>query len=214
MSVQIKFCGMMRTADVDAALAAGAGFVGAVLAGGPRQLSRVQALATLRPAGDRARRVAVISVAATETMAKEAEGFDIVQLHGDATPETVGNLREKFAGEIWAVVRSEDGEVPNYLNDLYATADAVLFDRKTQSGLGGSGQPLDWGALSQSLSRIPRGRTILAGGLTAATVGTAIAALRPDIVDVSSGVESAPGIKDHALIRAFADAVASSEGAS
>lgn len=211
--MQIKFCGMMRTADVNAALDAGAGYVGAILAGGPRHLSRAQALETLRSAEGRAKRVAVIPLEQVELMASNAAGFDVAQIHGDASPETVNELRARFDGEVWAVVRSDFGEIPAYINDLYSSADAVVFDKKSLTGLGGSGQRLDWTALAQSLAAIRRGRTILAGGLKPDNVGAAILALNPDVVDVSSGVEQAPGIKDHNLIRSFSAAVSAMDSA-
>lgn len=206
MSVEIKFCGMTRTRDVEAAVHQGAAYVGAIMAGGLRNLSLRDAVATLAPAKGRAKRVVVISVGSPVEVAQVAREFDVVQLHGDATPAYVTELRELYTGEIWPVVRSAGSDLPEFLSDLYSASDAVVFDKRTASGLGGSGEALDWNALAAALP-MQRGRTLLAGGLTPATVANAIAVVHPDVVDVSSGVENAPGIKNHDLLRDFAAAV-------
>ena len=101
------------------------------------------------------------------------------------------------------------GEIPAGLDELFDAAEAVVLDARVAGTLGGSGQPLDWAQLAPGVARVRRGRAlVLAGGLRPDNVGEAIAALAPDVVDVSSGVECAPGIKDHALMRAFQAAVA------
>lgn len=211
MSVQIKFCGMTRTRDVEMALHHGAAYVGAIMAGGPRNLSLRDAVATLAPAKGRAKRVAVVRVGRPEEVADLGRQFDVLQLHGDAMPADVSALRPLFDGEIWPVVRSSSSELPAYIAELYSVSDAVVFDKKVENGLGGTGQRLDWDALAESLRDQKHGRTILAGGLTPSNVGEAIRSLHPDMVDVSSGVENAPGIKNHDLLREFAAAVKSCE---
>ncbi len=214
MSVQIKFCGMMRTRDVEAALHQGASYVGAIMAGGPRNLSLRDAVATLAPAMGRARRVAVVRVGRPEEVADVARQFDVIQLHGDVTPADVMALRPLFDGEIWSVVRANGSDLPDFISELFSVSDAVVLDKRVASGLGGTGESLDWSALAGSLPENRNGRTILAGGLTPSNVAEAIHLLHPDIVDVSSGVEKAPGIKNHDLLRDFADAVKNSEVAS
>lgn len=214
MYAKIKFCGMMRTRDVEAALHQGASYVGAIMAGGPRNLSLRDAVATLAPAKGRARRVAVVRVGRPEEVADVARQFDVIQLHGDVTPADVMALRPLFDGEIWSVVRSNGSELPSFISELFTVSDAVVLDKRAASGLGGTGEPLDWSALAGSLPKNRKGRTILAGGLTPSNVGEAIRLLHPDIVDVSSGVENAPGIKNHDLLRDFAGAVKNSEVAS
>ena len=99
-------------------------------------------------------------------------------------------------------------ELPVNAIDIAAAADAIVLDAQVPGGLGGTGVTLPWTQLARSLTAI-RGtcRIVLAGGLTPENVATAITAIEPDIVDVSSGVESAPGIKDHSRMRAFRDAV-------
>lgn len=201
----------MRTRDVEAAVHQGAAYVGAVMAGGPRNLSLRDAVATLAPAKGRAKRVVVVRPGRAEEVADVAREFDVVQLHGEVTVQEVEALRALFCGEIWPVIRVGGSGMPSNVNDLFAVADAVVFDKKTDSGLGGSGERLDWDALARSLQPNRKGRTVLAGGLTPLSVVEAIAALHPDIVDVSSGVEDAPGIKNHALLRAFTQAVRKTE---
>lgn len=195
------------------ALHHGAAYVGVIMAGGPRNLELRDAIATLAPAQGRAKRVAVVPLGSPEEVADLGRHFDVVQLHGDATPADVSALRPLFDGEIWPVVRSAGSELPAYMEELYAISDAVVIDKKVESGLGGTGERLDWNSLADSLRNQKRGRTIIAGGLNPANVGEAIRFLHPDMVDVSSGVENAPGIKNHDLLREFAVAVKRAEAA-
>jgi phosphoribosylanthranilate isomerase len=95
------------------------------------------------------------------------------------------------------------------LDAIISSADAVLFDSRVDGALGGTGRAFDWAMLTNLLDphRRAQARVILAGGLTPHLASRAIEAVHPDVVDVSSGVETAPGVKDHALMRAFAAAV-------
>ena len=86
--------------------------MGAIMAGGPRNLSLKDAVATLAPAQGRAKRVVVVRLGRPEEVADIARLFDVVQLHGDAVPEDVTALRSLFPGEIWPVVRIESSEGP------------------------------------------------------------------------------------------------------
>jgi phosphoribosylanthranilate isomerase len=203
----IKFCGLTRAADARYAAELGAAYLGVIFAGGPRHLSLERAVGVL--AGVRGpRRVGVFARQAPDEIAATARavGLDVIQLHADPTPDDVESVRHATALPIWAAVRVKGGELPGPLAELAAAADGLLLDARVEGALGGTGQTLDWGSL-----RLPRGRAriILAGGLTPANVRQALSALAADTVDVSSGIESAPGIKDHALMRAFADAVRS-----
>jgi phosphoribosylanthranilate isomerase len=116
-------------------------------------------------------------------------------------------MRSRFGGRIWTVARVDGSLLPDWTEELFHEADAVLLDARVKGRLGGTGVALEWGALADSVQAL-RGRTpvVLAGGLTPANVAEAVRVLAPDIVDVSSGVESAPGIKDHAKMRAFIEA--------
>jgi phosphoribosylanthranilate isomerase len=211
----IKFCGVTRPADGAHAARFGASYVGVIFADGPRRLDVTRALEVYagaeRGAGESVapRRVGVFGKAAADVIAGVAEeaGLHVVQLHGDPEPQAAQELRERFAGEIWSVVRVE-GEIPEKSHELFAVSDAIVLDRFDARVAGGTGRSFDWLAASRSLTRRRPGRLVLAGGLRAANVGDAIRLLRPDVVDVSSGVESSIGIKDHALMEAFAAAVA------
>jgi len=105
-------------------------------------------------------------------------------------------------------MRLSGATLPATFRDVAAVADAIVLDAYAPNGLGGSGVKLPWAKLALAL-KAERGQTrlVLAGGLQAENVAEAIAAIQPDIVDVSSGIESAHGIKDHERMRAFRDAV-------
>ena len=102
------------------------------------------------------------------------------------------------------MVRTPDGMLRDDAEELAAAADALVVDALVPGRLGGTGVAIPWGMLGESLDAMDSGhRIVLAGGLTPENVGEAISYVSPMVVDVSSGVESAPGIKDHARIRAF-----------
>jgi phosphoribosylanthranilate isomerase len=206
---EIKFCGLTRPADARFAGELGAAYLGVIFAGGPRMLSAERAAEVLDGCTTGAQRVGVFgSATASEIgrIAREAR-LDVVQLHADPRAADVAAVRSVSAARVWAVVRVTDA-LPADIDDLFGTADAVLIDALVPGSLGGSGVAVDWEALRPELGTRRSGRVVLAGGLTPDNVARAVAALRPDVVDVSSGVESAPGIKDQARMRAFAAAVA------
>lgn len=214
---EVKFCGLTRAEDARAASELGASFVGAIFAGGPRLLTPERAVAVFAGAGDGPSRVGVFGAdcpARTVEIAAAA-GLDVIQLHGDPRAADVLEMRVRFDGKIWAVARAKGSLLPDWADELFREADAVLLDAHVVGQMGGTGVALDWGALARSVNDL-RGDTpvVLAGGLTPSNVAEAIRQLAPEVVDVSSGVESAPGIKNHASMRAFVDAVrlASEEG--
>lgn len=208
---EIKFCGMTRAEDVDAAIALGAQYVGVIFAPGPRTITVQRARALMQRVPNGVGRVGVFGKRADGNRPAELAdevGLDVVQLHGDPDVEAVEGVRQHFGGAVWAAVRVRGDSLPALASDLFRTADAVVLDAYSATSLGGTGVSLPWTALADAVSDIRRtGRLVLAGGLRPDTVWTAVRTLRPDVVDVSSGVESAPGIKDHAKLRAFRDAV-------
>jgi phosphoribosylanthranilate isomerase len=208
--VDIKFCGLTRQEDAQHAVSLGAQYVGVIFAGGPRLLTVEEAHDVFRDIPQAVHRVGVFAEQSSSDIARVAArlGLDVIQLHLSATPARIRELRANFAGDIWPVVRVVDGELPSTFSELVDAADGVLLDAFSPLALGGTGVALPWQALSDDL-RQRRGDTpiILAGGLTPENVARAIGDLAPNIVDVSSGVESATGIKDHARMRAFRDAV-------
>jgi phosphoribosylanthranilate isomerase len=210
VSSAAKICGLVRPADAACAATAGARYVGAILAGGPRLVTPADARRVFDAAGT-ATRVVVVGHEPVDDIVRHAmtAGADIIQLHGDPSARMVLDLRERWPGGIWAALR-----VPPQAFDadrasaLFAAADGVVLDAFVPGALGGTGVPIDWRALAGPLAAIRAAESstallVLAGGLTPENVQSAIRLLDPDVVDVSSGVESAPGIKDHARVQRF-----------
>ena len=208
---RIKFCGLTRPEDAAFAAELGASHVGVIFATGPRQISIETAKNVFRAAGITVQRVGVFSDASPEEIGPTAQsaGLHVVQLHRDVDDGFIDSLRKSFAGDIWPVIGVGDlEEAVRRVDDVPVRSNAVVLDSAVNGKSGGTGKPFDWSELSRLLpdepGRIP---VVVGGGLTPENVATAIAALHPDIVDVSSGVESSPGVKDHNLMRAFAEAV-------
>lgn len=208
MTIEVKICGLTRAADAEFADAAGAAYLGVIFAGGPRERSPAEARATL--AGRRAKRVGVFASQSEQVIADIASvvGLHVVQLHGNADAARIRAVRAATGLEVWAVVRTADGVLPEFVDDVAEVADALLIDALVPDVLGGTGRAVPWGRLGESLDEMSEGhRIVLAGGLTPENVAEAIRYVSPMIVDVSSGVESAPGVKEPARIRAFIAAV-------
>jgi phosphoribosylanthranilate isomerase len=142
----------------------------------------------------------------TETLA--AVPLDVIQLHGKETPERVAEVKAKFGLPVWkAVSISEQTDVEN-AHQYFDSADRLLFDAKPPKGSplpGGNAVAFDWTLLTGTKWPLP---WLLSGGLHAGNLAEAVRLTGAKAVDVSSGVESAPGVKDAARIRAFLDAVA------
>jgi phosphoribosylanthranilate isomerase len=210
MSTDIKFCGLTKVADVRIAVELGASFVGTVFAEGPRTVTPSQARLLFEDVNS-ARRVGVFGDQSADEIARAAEAasLDVVQLHADPTPQVVSAVKRATGLETWAAMRIANRPTDSELDDLLSSADAIVFDSRVMGALGGTGRAFDWSLIASLLDteRRARARVVLAGGLTPALAPLAIAAIRPDVVDVSSGVESEPGVKDHTLMRAFAAAV-------
>lgn len=209
MPVEIKFCGLTRAPDAAFAASLGAAYVGVIFADSPRRLDPAAATHVLASARGRAKAVGVFGPATVDEVVSIAGevALDVVQLHGDPSPGFVERIRPFFPGEVWAVVRIDGSEMPREAPALMNIADAVVLDARVPGQLGGTGTAFDWTAVAKALDRQRvRARIVLAGGLNQDNVAVAVRAIAPDVVDVSSGVESAPGIKDHARMRAFSEA--------
>jgi phosphoribosylanthranilate isomerase len=207
--VKIKFCGLTRAEDVAFAAELGAAYVGVVFAGGPRRLSVDEAKPVLAAAPPTVKRTGVFadqSIAEIQH-AVETLGLDVVQLHADPTGEQAALVRAAVDAEIWPVVRLAGAAIPPDIREIIASANALVVDAQVAGALGGTGVALPWRELAGALAPLRSCPLVLAGGLRPDNVGEAIDALAPDVVDVSSGVESSPGIKDHDRMRAFRDAV-------
>jgi phosphoribosylanthranilate isomerase len=209
----IKFCGLTRAIDARHAAMCGARYAGVILAGGPRHLDPVAAGEVLDGAGGTLLRVGVfgrVEVGVIHAAVRDAR-LDIVQLHGDPSAREVRQVRERTGARVWAVMRIVGRAPEERLAELDGEADAVVFDTRVEGPLGGTGLAFDWAAAAQG-ARPSLSALVVAGGLTPENVAGAVAALTPAIVDVSSGVERQPGIKDHERMAAFADAVRAAGG--
>ncbi|HET9425517.1 MAG TPA: phosphoribosylanthranilate isomerase [Gemmatimonadaceae bacterium] len=211
MTPEIKFCGMTRAGDVSVASSLGASYVGVIFAGGPRHQTPDGASRVFAGTAPPPKRVGVVGEQTAQEIAElvEALQLDVVQLHANPEPRRLEAVRAATNASVWAVLRIADGALPPHADALASSAHAIVLDAHTAGGLGGSGVTLPWAKLAPALEAVRReSLLVLAGGLRPDNVAAAIAALYPDVVDVSSGVESAPGIKDHVRMRAFRDAVA------
>lgn len=211
----VKFCGLTRETDALEAARLGANYAGFILTASPRRLDVRQAerlAGALR--GSATRTVAVFGNEDSEEILAAARhaDVDVVQLHGDRIEDYLPQrLREDLGVEIWRVVRV-GGSTPRSA-PATMDADGVVLDTMSSTVLGGTGRAFDWAGAAEAARQLRRGRRlVVAGGLRPDTVQDAMAALSPDVVDVSSGIESAPGVKDHALMAAFMTAVRAAAG--
>jgi phosphoribosylanthranilate isomerase len=212
VTVEIKFCGLTRSEDAAEAVSLGASYTGVIFAGGPRMLTPTRAAEVLADVPSSVRRVGVFAGQTADDIARTAKmaGLSVVQLHEPRSAAEIGAIRRTLGGAVWAVVRVANGQLPRQTGELVSAADAIVLDAYVPGLLGGTGVELPWEDLAQQLDDVRDSRPIvLAGGLRSENVARAIAAVSPNVVDVSSGVERAPGIKDHQRMRAFRDAVAS-----
>jgi phosphoribosylanthranilate isomerase len=198
---RIKICGLTREADVDAAVAAGADAIGFVLYA--RSARALQA----RRAGELARRLPPFVTPVLLFVNATAQEVDaglhavpgaLLQFHGDESPE---DCRLNGRPYVRAARMGEGFDLLDWAARFH-DAQALLLDAHVE-GYGGGGQPFDWSCVPATVP-VP---VVLSGGLNPANVTDGIARLRPWAVDVSSGVESAKGIKDAGLMRRFCQAV-------
>ena len=211
----VKFCGLTRPDDAREAARIGAAYLGVIFAGGPRAQSPERAREILRDHAGTVRRVGVFGAASPAEISSMAEiaDVDIIQLHADPDPETVAAVQRASGRVVWAALRIRGTTMPGGAAELFDAADGIVLDARADHALGGTGLTVPWEALAAGLGPLRRQTLVLAGGLTPANVSHAVRALAPEVVDVSSGVESAPGIKDHTLMRAFVEAVRITPGA-
>lgn len=210
--VEVKFCGMTREEDVRDAVTLGASYVGAILTESPRRVTVDRALSLFSVLdGSTVRSVCVFGDEPLPEVIAGARraGCDVVQLHGrDHRAETADVIRQALDVEVWRVVRVGPDGIDGQDRDGIAGADGVLLDTMAVSALGGTGRPFDWQAVHGDVRDLRFGRRlIVAGGLHPENVRGAIDRLAPDVVDVSSGVEARPGIKDREKMQAFMNAV-------
>ena len=216
MSLIVKICGLSTPEAIDAALGAGADMVGlAFFPPSPRFVSLEQAAPLAAHARGRGE-VAVFTVDMDEqgiAEIVEAVRPDWLQLHGHEPPEQVRALKRRFGLPVMKVIGIRETADLAEAEAYRGIADRLLLDAKPPKGAsrpGGNAVAFDWAILDGFDPGMP---WMLSGGLDPANVGDAVRMTRPMGVDVSSGVESAPGRKDLALIAAFVAAARAAEHA-
>ena len=192
---EVKICGITRLEDAQAAAALGASFVGFVLwPNSPRAMTidRVKTIVAALPKSVTPVGV-FVSPSRREINEAASAGIKVAQIHGDATP---GGIRPgiEVVRAVHLAVGARD-EIEPYVDDR-----KILLDAHDPERHGGTGRTIDW-ARARIVAQ--KRQVFLAGGLTPDNVKRAIAEVQPYAVDVSSGVESKPGIKDHELLRRF-----------
>jgi len=201
MSVKVKICGITNVEDAQAAQAAGADLLGFVFyEKSPRCVTVEQAAAIARTVSPFVVRVGLFVDAPPQLVmeAMSACGLQLLQFHGDETPEYC----RQFGAMSMKAFRVKDAETIRTLPE-YPT-DALLLDAFVPGQHGGTGYSFNW---DLAVDAVNLGKPVfLAGGLTPGNVAEAVCKVRPYGVDVSSGVESAPGKKDHAKVKAFIEA--------
>ena len=214
MTPLVKICGLSAPDALDVALDAGADMVGFIFfPPSPRNVSLETARALGSRVQERARKVAVTVDADDTLLASIIEALkpDMLQLHGHETPQRVAAVRESFGLPVMKALPIEAKSDLLVIGSYTSAADRLLFDARPPRDAtrpGGLGQPFDWHLLENLNLSIP---FMLSGGLNADNIAEALRITRAPGVDVSSGVESAPGVKDPEKIHAFIRAARSAK---
>jgi phosphoribosylanthranilate isomerase len=205
-TTKVKICGLKTEAALEAALAGGADYVGLVFfPPSPRNLAPETARSLAAKARGRASIVALMvdpDDALIEAVVASADP-DILQLHGEETPERVTEVRRRWGKPVMKAIKVETAADSEAALRYRGSADLILFDARAPAEStrpGGNGAPFDWRALAGVGDKLAY---VLSGGLTPDNVAEAIRVTGAQAVDVSSGVESRPGEKDPELIRRF-----------
>jgi phosphoribosylanthranilate isomerase len=202
----VKICGVIRPEDAALASRAGAYYLGVVFADGPRVVTPSQAAAVVEAASG----VPVLGVFGGQQVddilrIRDRSRLAGAQLHGAYPRKAAARLREEGL-LVWRVSRIAGPEELDTLAELAEDADAVLVEPRVAQALGGTGVSLDLAVAREARARLAGRTMVLAGGLTPETVRAAVALVEPEVVDVSSGVERLPGIKDPDKIASFLEA--------
>jgi phosphoribosylanthranilate isomerase len=210
---QVKICGLSTTEAVDAALVGGAAYLGFVFfPHSPRSVTAPEAARLAEPARGRAKIVALLVDPTADLVAEVVEGLkpDLLQLHGRETPERLAGLKQTWGLPVIKALGVRQGADLDAAPAYEAVADHLMLDAKPPEGAdrpGGLGASFDWTLLAGRSFARP---WFLAGGLTPGNVAEAVRLTGAPFVDVSSGVERAPGLKDPGLIAQFLEAVRNS----
>jgi len=205
VNVETKICGLVRPDDARLADQAGADYLGVVFAPSPRRRTEEQARRIWE--GMTARRAGVFVDSKKDDLFRLAGNLElaVIQLHGTESPEYCRDVGSAGSWAVWKAVKVLPGTSLDEMLASYAGAvDGILLEGWSDLGQGGVGASFDWSLAADMRDRWPEDlRFILAGGLNAQIVRNAIDQARPDVVDVSSGVEKAMGMKDAEAVRAF-----------
>jgi phosphoribosylanthranilate isomerase len=206
VAVEVKFCGLTRPDDARLAAQCGAAWLGVIFASGPRVVSVEQARAVVAAADGRP----VLGVFGVQPLdeilrVRDAAGLRGAQLHGSYSASDAARLRAEGL-VVWRVARLAADADLDAVTDAAIEADAVLVEARVSHLDGGAGIALTLPLAVRARERLAGRRMALAGGLTPETVGAAVGLVAPDVVDVSSGVEIRPGIKDPSKMHRFMEA--------
>ncbi|WP_164114421.1 phosphoribosylanthranilate isomerase [Sphingorhabdus sp. Alg239-R122] len=204
---QIKICGLSSPETIEAAIDAGATHIGMVhFPDSARHVPFQKAAELCEIARGRAKVVQLLVNADTKTTGQAIDIVrpDIIQFHGRETPEWIDLVKKKTGLEVWKAVGLRDAGTLERNERFQGIADCILFDAPAKKLPGGNGEAADWSLLHDFQPGYAWG---LAGGLSPDNIADAIRQTGTPLVDVSSGVESAPGVKDVDKIHAFCQAV-------
>ncbi|MDO8839241.1 MAG: phosphoribosylanthranilate isomerase [Parvibaculum sp.] len=208
MTVRVKICGLSTPETIEASVAAGADYLGFIFyPKSPRNISLAQARALAAGVPSSVLKVSLTVDADDRTLDGVVEALqpDILQLHGAETPDRLVELKSRYGITLMKVIGVAEPGDPELCEIYRDSADLLLFDAKPPKSMagalpGGNGLVFDWSLIAGHRPDMP---WMLSGGLTAENVAEAIRITGAEAVDVSSGVESAPGKKDPAAIAAF-----------
>jgi phosphoribosylanthranilate isomerase len=213
----VKICGLCTPEDAAQAATSGATYIGVILSAGHARSRTLDEAAAIFEAGASADPAARFTAAAVRRVgvfvdepvrevldAAQRLQLDVVQLHGSESSSAVAHIAAETEAEVWKAVRIRSaGDLDDAVR-WYPRVDGMLLDGWSARAHGGVGAKFDWHALVRARAALSGAlRVIVAGGLNAENVADVIGVLRPDVVDVSSGVERSVGVKSAAAVDAF-----------
>ncbi|MBD3275935.1 MAG: phosphoribosylanthranilate isomerase [Candidatus Marinimicrobia bacterium] len=199
--IPVKICGITRLEDAEKAASLGAAAIGFIFyRKSPRYIQPEEAAAISQSVSSKVKKVGVFVNAAQKEVNRIAEiaGLDFVQLHGEESPEYIKSIEPPVIKAFRVKQNFDSAQLEKY------HVHAMLFDAFTKGEYGGTGQSFDWQNVIIERNDTP---VILAGGLTPENVCEAIEQFQPEALDVSSGVETEPGVKDHTRLQALFNAI-------
>jgi phosphoribosylanthranilate isomerase len=213
---KVKLCGFTRPDDAAHAVRAGADYLGLNFWPRSKRVIDVETAKAIAAAARLAGHIQLVGVFVDATAPAiaalvRAVGLDAVQVHGDEDVDTIRAITALANVPVWKAVgvagAADIDDLARWTTTKDSQGPEVLMLDTATAGRGGSGTTFDWALAADAVRRYPEVALVLAGGLTPLTVRGAIEQVGPWAVDVASGIESAPGVKDAALVTAFVNAV-------